>query len=245
MNSALDESELLLSLGRQEMALGNRHISNLTTRIGTLNYIRMADEIARWKNQEPFTILDWGAGHGQMSYLLRNRGFKVTSFDVQKRQYKVKGSVVASAPVVVSSRPTKLPFKSGQFNGVLSCGVLEHVKDDKASLLEIRRILKPGGFLFITMLPNETSLVEWNNRRKGTSDHPIRYTPAKMKRMFRETGFEFLKCKYGNFFPKNLTGLPMSAKKVYDIFSAPLSLLEQLLIHVPLLNLLSGTLEIV
>jgi ubiquinone/menaquinone biosynthesis C-methylase UbiE len=47
-----------------------------------------------------------------------------------------------------------LPFKSSSFDLILACDVLEHVLEPEKLLQEIRRVLKPRGFLFIS-IPNE------------------------------------------------------------------------------------------
>jgi len=48
--------------------------------IGIWNYIRIANDIARQTPRRD--LLDWGCGLGQMTYLLRRRGFQVTAFDI-------------------------------------------------------------------------------------------------------------------------------------------------------------------
>lgn len=42
-----------------------------------------------------------------------------------------------------------LPFGDGEFDAVLSFDVLEHVRDVRATLLECRRVLRPGGIMAI------------------------------------------------------------------------------------------------
>jgi SAM-dependent methyltransferase/GT2 family glycosyltransferase len=42
-----------------------------------------------------------------------------------------------------------LPFADGQFDGIWSYAVLEHVADPERALMEIRRVLKPGGILLL------------------------------------------------------------------------------------------------
>ncbi|RUL89089.1 class I SAM-dependent methyltransferase, partial [Tautonia sociabilis] len=49
--------------------------------------------------------------------------------------------------------PVATPFPDGFFDVITSNGVLEHVPDDATSLLELARILRPGGTLIITCLP--------------------------------------------------------------------------------------------
>ncbi len=44
-----------------------------------------------------------------------------------------------------------LPFKSGAFASVSMLDVLEHTWDEQSALLEVRRVLRPGGTLVITV----------------------------------------------------------------------------------------------
>lgn len=45
---------------------------------------------------------------------------------------------------------TRLPFKSGIFDAVVSFQVIEHVADVRSYLEEVRRVLKPGAFFALT-----------------------------------------------------------------------------------------------
>ena len=49
----------------------------------------------------------------------------------------------------VACDATRLPFENGSFDAVWSVTVLEHVPDPQAALEEMRRVLKPGGLLFL------------------------------------------------------------------------------------------------
>jgi SAM-dependent methyltransferase len=49
----------------------------------------------------------------------------------------------------VCSDATRLPFADHTFDAAWSITVLEHVPDPQAALEEMRRVLKPGGFLFL------------------------------------------------------------------------------------------------
>jgi ubiquinone/menaquinone biosynthesis C-methylase UbiE len=44
-----------------------------------------------------------------------------------------------------------LPFPDGYFDGVILSEILEHIDDDVAGLREVRRVLKPGGVVAITV----------------------------------------------------------------------------------------------
>ena len=64
----------------------------------------------------------------------------------------------------------------GSFDLVLVCDVLEHVPDDHAALLEVRRVLSPGGWAVFTV-PQQDDLP---STREGTPG----MSPAERRRVF-------------------------------------------------------------
>jgi SAM-dependent methyltransferase len=51
-------------------------------------------------------------------------------------------------PFVVGTA-TAMPFKDGEFDATWSIWVLEHISNPEAALNEIRRVIKPGGFVYL------------------------------------------------------------------------------------------------
>ena len=56
-----------------------RYLRHLRSRLSLHNFQRIADDIVRHLPRG--RLLDWGAGYGQMSFLLRRRGLRVLGFD--------------------------------------------------------------------------------------------------------------------------------------------------------------------
>jgi SAM-dependent methyltransferase len=113
--------------------------------------------VARIAADSPGLILDWGCGLGQLTSLLVAAGLAVESFDYggpQAPDAEVPLELYPQHSAFVSSDPVALPYEDGRFEAVLSCGVLEHVKDPGASLDEIQRVLAPAGLLYCYKLPN-------------------------------------------------------------------------------------------
>lgn len=54
-----------------------------------------------------------------------------------------------------------LPFPDNWFDGVILSEILEHIEDDVAGLREVRRVLKPGGVVAITV-PNANYPFLWD-----------------------------------------------------------------------------------
>lgn len=243
--------DFLLTNARAGKALELQSFIHLDQPIGLWNYIRIANDIASQLASKS-SVLDWGCGYGQMSYLLKQRGFNVTSYDVRPADEVLPNvPLTHEVSIIVSQEPTTLPFESTSFDAVLSCGVLEHVDEfsqpgnEMKSLAEIHRILNPGGKFLIYQLPQRNAWQESIIRRfKLGYAHPRRYTASEITGMLRETGFTIDHIHRANLIPKNLTGMPGQLRKVYSQFSRQLIAADGILCKTPLLNEIAGVLEL-
>jgi SAM-dependent methyltransferase len=240
----------LQSAAHEAQAKNVPYLIHLNQPIGIWNYIRIANDIRAQVAQG--ALLDWGCGYGQMTYLLRQRGFTVTPFDVGPADATLPDiELYRALNVVRSQHPTTLPFASGEFSAVLSSGVLEHVDEhsepgnELKSLAEIARVLAPGGTLLIYQLPQRYAWKESLIRRfKLGYAHPRRYTAGEIRAMLENAGFRVRRIRRANLLPRNLTGIPERWRTLYSRFSHLLLGLDALLCRVPLLNQLAGVLEV-
>lgn len=86
----------------------------------------------------------------------------------------------------------KMPFRDGVFDTAMALEVLEHVKNPDACLAEIRRVLRPGGRLLLTV-PFVAPL------HQLPFDY-YRYTPGGLEAMLDRNGFTIEKIEpRGNF----------------------------------------------
>lgn len=214
---------------------------NINSLLGVRRYLKMANEIKGIIKQGK--ILDWGSGWGQMSYLLKNRGFDVVSYEVEASESPLVKKT--NQPMIIGNDPVKLPFPDVYFDAVLSSGVLEHVQDDKASIGEIARILKTKGYFVIFMLPNRYSYIEYLSDRLGRGAHPIKYSVGEIHRLLKEKGFEPLEFGYQNFLPYNLKGFPKMIQRTYHKFDPVIEALDNCFINLPLLNRLSTNIKVI
>jgi SAM-dependent methyltransferase len=239
--------DFLLSTARAGKALGLEHFIHLDQPIGIWNYIRIADDVAR---QMPLgKLLDWGCGYGQMTYLLRRRGFQVTAFDIESKLPDIE--LCRGLDVVCATHPVNLPFEDQTFDCILSCGVLEHVDEysepgnEKKSLRELARVLRPDGYLLIYQLPQRHAWQEAIIRRLRLGyAHPRRYSASEITEMLREAGYTVLRIRHANLIPKNLTGMPQIIRATYSRASRVLIALDGILCRIPVLNRFAGVLEV-
>ncbi|MFA7685308.1 MAG: class I SAM-dependent methyltransferase [Candidatus Gracilibacteria bacterium] len=250
MNTVKDELSKMQQFAQIGKQFNNSDLEHLDASMGAYNYIRMANFIAKHMRKNigvadlknvPF--LDWGAGYGQVTWLLRNRGINAQGYNVEERGHVEAISELASLPMTCHGDQVKIPFADESFGAVSSCGVLEHVQSDADSLKEIYRILKPGGYFYIFMLPQKTAWVEKLAEKRGISVHPVKYTVKQTRDLLTKSGFEVEKLWRFNLLPKNLTGMPKSMKHIYGHFYRLVYPFDNLLSKIPFLNLLSGVIE--
>ena len=109
----------------------------------------------------PLMILDAGCGTGGILAELGELGI-VTALDpVHEAAGFCAGRGVER---LVQGSVVQLPFPDGTFDLVTSLDVIEHVEDDGAALEEMRRVLKPGGLLLLTV---PAHMFLWSGDRKS------------------------------------------------------------------------------
>jgi SAM-dependent methyltransferase len=241
------ELESLVAMGRAAKAIGAADMEHLDGPSAAYNYVRIADLICSYCKERPerLPILDWGCGYGQVSWLLRERGLDVLSYDVERRPLRGDIPDLESLPVVYGDDPVEIPYEANRFGSVLSVGVLEHVTDFEGSVAEISRVLRPGGLLFVFMLPNKYSWAEWIADRRGISAHPFKFTFENATELLCRHDFAVDKRWRRHVLPRNLTGLPPRAKQIYGKFYRAVESVDHTLTCLPPVCYLSGVIEMI
>lgn len=125
---------------RAEVALGN---PSFVWRFGQ---DRRLDLIRRYAPLEQARILDIGCGLGVYVRKFREFSDRVCGIDIDAKRL-VEGA--KTTPGLMLSVGEHLPFRDGTFDVVVLNEVIEHVRDDRATMAEAMRILAPGGRIVI------------------------------------------------------------------------------------------------
>jgi SAM-dependent methyltransferase len=123
-------------------------------------------------------VLDGAVGLGQLAVRMQQRDYRVFGIDYSfDAALHVRRNT--SVPVVVGDM-TRMPFRTGAFDGVTTGETLEHLDDDEAAAGEITRVLREGGTCIATV-PALESL--WS-ASDDYYEHQRRYSRAELTGIF-------------------------------------------------------------
>ena len=166
--------------GTQPEMFGPRH----EHRLGMI--LRETDALPRGGR-----VLDGAVGLGQLAVRMQQRGLRVFGIDYAfEAVLHVRRT--AGLPVVLGDM-TRMPFRTGAFDGVTTGETLEHLDDDASAAREIARVLRDGGTCIATV-PALQSL--WS-ASDDYYEHRRRYSRAQLTNIFSALRIE--KARYWGF----------------------------------------------
>lgn len=139
----------------------------------------------------PARILDVGCGTGANLLLLSKYGDAegvdisddALAFCRERGLQKVKKGAAE-----------ELPYADESFDLVSALDVVEHLDDDLAALKEMKRVLRPGGRVFLFV---PTFMFLWG-LQDDVSNHRRRYRLPELRRLLEQAGFEVERTSYAN-----------------------------------------------
>jgi SAM-dependent methyltransferase len=97
-------------------------------------------------------ILDAGCGSGPLTAALRDSGAAVTGFDASAAMVDLaRQRLGGAADLHVADLGAPLPFADAEFDDVVASLVLHYLEDWAGPLSGLRRVLKPGGRLILSV----------------------------------------------------------------------------------------------
>ncbi len=144
-------------------------------------------------------VLDVGCANGAHTVKAAARVKRVVGMDYDLAQLRVAGATartlgLGNVNLFAWDLTRPFPFPDGAFDAALFLDVIEHLHPRRAVLLEIRRVLKPGGRLLVSGPNRETS---WRRRLRAAGlfafqdpDHKVEYTREEFLAELRAGGFQ-------------------------------------------------------
>lgn len=164
---------------------------------------RMADSLIPHNLREG-RILDIGCG--TMPFFLLNTEFKYKyGIEISNRKCILKENITLEKLNLEDLG--RLPFEDNFFDVVTMLAVFEHINPDKLPglLIEIKRVIKPGGrFIITTPCPWSEKLLRlmaklWLVDPQRIQEHKISYGKNSIANYFQGAGFERERLRFGYF----------------------------------------------
>jgi ubiquinone/menaquinone biosynthesis C-methylase UbiE len=147
--------------------------------VGKQAFIRAALKKFRKKHAH---ILDIGCGTGGTTKILTHYG-RVKAIEANQTAVRLAKS---RGLRVIRHTANRLPFKKHTFDLITLFDVLYHKGvDEKQTLRQAYRVLKPGGLLLIT----DSAMPILTSHHDEIMDAKYRYTKKKLKKLIEEPGF--------------------------------------------------------
>ncbi len=144
----------------------------------------------------PGRLLDVGCGDGGFLRLAAGHGFAPIGFDYDARvvaQAKARGldaCAMEFSDFIAGCKP-------GEFDFVTMFDVLEHTPEPAWFFGQVKRLIRPGGHVVIT-LPNALRPLPWGREEHDFPPHHFtRWTPDAMKDFLEREGFEVIRQEAG------------------------------------------------
>jgi SAM-dependent methyltransferase len=158
-------------------------------RLGEPSYVwrsgqeRRLQLIRRYVRLEDAWILDVGCGIG--TYVQRFSEFTAHPFGIDVSLDRLREARAKGLSHVLAAAGEHLPFADGSFDVIVFNEVIEHVADDRQSIADSLRVLRPGGHIVIyapnRLYPFETHGMYWRGHYRFGNIPAINYLPSRVR----------------------------------------------------------------
>jgi SAM-dependent methyltransferase len=146
---------------------------------------------ATGSSESTLRILDFGCGTGGNTSMYASLG---SVFGMELDPSAVRLAHARGGAHYCRSNGTQLPFRSGGFDAVVASDVLEHIKDDTTAMLEIARVLRPGGIVVINVPAHQWLF----SQHDAALHHVRRYSKNGLHDLLQRGGFRTRRLSYWN-----------------------------------------------
>ncbi len=110
--------------------------------------------------------LGCGAGFTELALKTRTPACRIVGVDLDETMIDPQARGAFEQVVPGDLETLELPFSDGSFDALMYADVLEHLRDPQAALRRHRRLLRPGGWIIVSV-PNLQHLSVFGNLLRG------------------------------------------------------------------------------
>jgi ubiquinone/menaquinone biosynthesis C-methylase UbiE len=139
-------------------------------------------------------ILDVGCGPGRDAKYFSEHGLDVIGIDLTSNFVKMASKNVPNAKFIQMDM-RNLNFSENSFDGIWACASFLHIPKNEAknTLLGFERVLKPNGFLYISVKQGTEEKFVKKEEYRGKIKFFAFYTEEEFKNLIKSCNFKILK----------------------------------------------------
>jgi len=181
------------------------------------------------ENKNSISMLECGSGTAAVSRFFNKKyNIKNIILDNSIEALKIGENFIKNDNLEITSILSdikNMPFDDNSFDIVYLGGVMEYLQDYDSCVLEIKRVLKPGGLLLFIVVPNVLNIQIFGNfflfLKNAFTNKQIQLVPSNVKKWYAdryintllEYGYTRTENYYLNPFPQ--IPLPKFLRKIY------------------------------
>ncbi len=142
------------------------------------------------------SLVDLGAGQGEMITYFRTAGYRVEGWDISPEAVNALITAGYSAQVV----DLESDYFDGTFDIVACCEVLQQIEDPAAVLRKVNPVLQPNGRIFYSV-PNEYHLLRRLGFGEPAESHIQLFSPRRAVELAEVSGYVVEKKLYQPLVP--------------------------------------------
>ena len=141
-----------------------------------------------------FKIIDIGCSWGRFGAMLSKQGFSVYGIDTFIGQSRFWGKIRKENKTAyfTAADAQEIPFKNEVFDGCITVGVLEFIKNDELFFCELKRVLKPKGII-VLQVANRNNIYTRLTGRNIHKYYQRCYSIEEIDLFLKNSGFSIFK----------------------------------------------------
>lgn len=161
--------------------------------------LRYLMQLLSLRAQPDAKLLEVGSGSGRIlaSIQQRDKMIQLTGVDLSAEQTELAKATHEGINFICANGEV-LPFEDESFDFVVFFDYLEHIEKPRQSLEEMRRVLKPGGYLYMAC-PTEAQSIFWlstkifgTHFKRITAGHIQQFGRRELELLVEDTGFHII-----------------------------------------------------